>query len=56
MVALVSSHPMSDPEDDLVQEIAGMIRLTFRIVTASLEVKLEYEGRPASSKQGVKDL
>uniref|UniRef100_A0A0A8ZYS2 Essential protein Yae1 N-terminal domain-containing protein n=1 Tax=Arundo donax TaxID=35708 RepID=A0A0A8ZYS2_ARUDO len=56
MTALVSSYAMSDPEDEQIQDIMGKIRLKFRIITASLEVKLEYEGLSASLKQGVEDL
>ncbi|TVU41519.1 hypothetical protein EJB05_15047, partial [Eragrostis curvula] len=40
MDALVSTYPLSDPEDEQVQEIMGKIRLKFRVITASLGVKL----------------
>ncbi|KAL6880172.1 hypothetical protein ACP4OV_011737 [Aristida adscensionis] len=56
MAALVSSYPMSDPEDEQVQEIMGKIRLKFRVITASLGMKLEYEGRSKSQEQGFEDL
>jgi hypothetical protein len=56
LAALVNSYPLSDPENEQVQDIMEKIRLKFRVITASLGVKLEYEGRPASSKQDVEDL
>jgi hypothetical protein len=56
LAALVNSYPLSDPENEEVQDIMDKIRLKFRVITASLGVKLEYEGRPASSKQDVEDL
>jgi hypothetical protein len=56
LAALVSSYPLSDPENEQVQDVMEKIRLKFRVITASLGVKLEYEGRPASSKQDVEDL
>ncbi|RLN33742.1 hypothetical protein C2845_PM03G20590 [Panicum miliaceum] len=42
MAALLSSYPMDDPENEQIQEIMGKIRLKFRIITASLGVKLEH--------------
>jgi len=56
LAALVSSYPLSDPESEQVQDVMEKIRLKFRVITASLGLKLEYEGRPASSKQDVEDL
>jgi len=56
LAALVSSYPLSDLENEQVQDVMEKIRLKFRVITASLGVKLEYEGRPASSKQDVEDL
>lgn len=56
VAALLSSYPVSDPEDEDVQEIMEKIRLKFRMISASLGVKLDYEGRPAPSKQDVEDM
>ncbi|CAL5062434.1 unnamed protein product [Urochloa decumbens] len=56
LAALVSSYPLSDPENEQVQDVMEKIRLKFRVITASLGVRLEYEGRPASSKQDVEDM
>ena len=56
MSALVRSYPMSDPEDEKIQDIMEKIRIKFRMITGTLGVKLDYEGRPMSSKQDVEDL
>lgn len=56
LAALVGSYPLSDPENEQIQDVMEKIRLKFRVITASLGVKLEYEGRPTSSKQDVEDL
>ncbi|KAK3130742.1 hypothetical protein QOZ80_6BG0497470 [Eleusine coracana subsp. coracana] len=56
LAALVSRYPLSDPENEQVQDIMEKIRLKFRVITASLGVKLEYDGRPPASKQDVEDL
>lgn len=56
MSVLVRSYPMSDPEDEMIQDIMEKIRIKFRMITATLGVKLDYEGRPMSSKQDVEDL
>ncbi|XP_062188829.1 uncharacterized protein LOC133892107 [Phragmites australis] len=56
LAALVRSYPLSDPENEQVQDMMEKIRLKFRVITASLGAKLEYEGRPAPSKQDVEDL
>ena len=39
-----------------IQEIMGKIRLKVGIITASMVVKLEYEGRSKSQKQGIEYL
>ncbi|BAF21760.1 uncharacterized protein [Oryza sativa Japonica Group] len=56
LAALLRSYPLSNPEDEQVQDIMEKIRLKFRVITASLGTKLEYQGRPTSSKQDVEDL
>ncbi|CAL5086347.1 unnamed protein product [Urochloa decumbens] len=56
LAVLVSSYPLSDPENEQVQDVMEKIRLKFRVITASLGARLEYEGRPASSKQDVEDM
>lgn len=56
LAALVNNYPLSDPENEHVQDMMEKIRLKFRVITASLGAKLEYEGRPTSSKQDVEDL
>jgi hypothetical protein len=57
MTALVRSYPMSDPEDEKVQDIMEKIRVKFRMITGTLGVRLDYEGRPWSTKkQDVEDL
>ena len=56
MSALVRSYPMSGHEDEKIQEIVEKIKLKFRMITGTLGVKLDYQGRPMSSKQDVEDL
>jgi hypothetical protein len=56
LAALVGSYPLSDPENEQIQDVMEKIRLKFRVITASLGVKLEYEGHPKSSKQDAEDL
>ena len=56
MAALLSSYPMEDPENEQIQEIMEKIRLKFRIITASLGVKLEHASRSKSLKQSFEDL
>ncbi|KAH7844086.1 hypothetical protein Vadar_024125 [Vaccinium darrowii] len=46
---LVKKYPISDPENESVNEIMDSLRLKFRSVCASLNVKLEYSGYPKSS-------
>ncbi|KAJ1291178.1 hypothetical protein BS78_02G298200 [Paspalum vaginatum] len=56
LAALVRSYPLSDPENEQIQDMMEKIRLKFRVITASLGAKLEYEGRLASSKQDIEYL
>lgn len=44
MEALLGGYPMTEPEDERVQEMMGDLRLKFRAICASLGVKLEYRG------------
>ncbi|XP_072981778.1 uncharacterized protein [Typha angustifolia] len=53
---LVDGYPLSEPENEQVQEKMENIRLKFRQISANLDVKLEYEGYPTSSKKEVEDL
>ncbi|XP_058209014.1 uncharacterized protein LOC131321964 isoform X2 [Rhododendron vialii] len=43
---LVKKYPTSEPENDSVNEVMDSLRLKFRSVCASLNVKLEYKGYP----------
>jgi hypothetical protein len=51
LAALLSNYPLSDPENNQVQEMMQNIRMKFRVIMASLGAKLDYEGRPTSSKE-----
>lgn len=53
---LVEKYPLSEPENEAIQEIMNSIRLKFRLISANLGVKLEYEGYPKSSEQEVEDI
>ncbi|KAL5861168.1 hypothetical protein ACOSQ4_002464 [Xanthoceras sorbifolium] len=44
MEELIEKYPVTDPEDESVQEIMEALRLKFRVVRAALGVKLEYNG------------
>ncbi|KAL5793860.1 hypothetical protein ACOSP7_002454 [Xanthoceras sorbifolium] len=46
MEELIEKYPVTDPEDESVQEIMEALRLKFRVVRAALGVKLEYNGYP----------
>lgn len=46
---LVKKYPILDPENESVTEIMDSLRLKFRGVCASLNVKLEYRGYPKGS-------
>ncbi|GJN24594.1 hypothetical protein PR202_gb12345 [Eleusine coracana subsp. coracana] len=56
MAALVSTYPVYNPQDEGVQYIMEEIRVKFRIITASLGVKLQYEGRSSPLNQDFEDL
>uniref|UniRef100_A0ACD5U753 Uncharacterized protein n=1 Tax=Avena sativa TaxID=4498 RepID=A0ACD5U753_AVESA len=51
LAALLSNYPLSDPEHQQIQDMMEKIRMKFRVIVASLGAKLEYEGRPTSSKE-----
>ncbi|KAK1680033.1 hypothetical protein QYE76_040881 [Lolium multiflorum] len=51
LAALLSNYPLSDPENNQVQDMMEKIRMKFRVIMASLGAKLDYEGRPTSSKE-----
>lgn len=53
---LVDQYPLFEPENENVQEMMDSIRLKFKLISANLGVKLEYEGYPKSSKQDVEDI
>ncbi|CAI9277980.1 unnamed protein product [Lactuca saligna] len=50
MDELVSKYPILDPENENVTDIMGLLRLKFRAVCATLNVKLEYKGYPKASE------
>lgn len=43
---LIEKYPVTDPEDESVQEIMEALRLKFRVLRAALGMKLEYNGYP----------
>ncbi|CDP04797.1 unnamed protein product [Coffea canephora] len=49
MEELLSKYPISDPEDESVGDVMDSLRLKFRAICATLNVKLEYNGYPKSS-------
>ena len=53
---LVDKYPLFEPENEGIQEMMGTIRLKFRLISANLGIKLEYEGYPKLSKQEVEDI
>ncbi|GKG26593.1 hypothetical protein Tco_0402296, partial [Tanacetum coccineum] len=40
----VSKYPIMEPENDTVTDIMGSLRLKFRAICATLNLKLEYNG------------
>ncbi|OVA13899.1 Essential protein Yae1 [Macleaya cordata] len=50
MEDLIKKYPILDPEDESVQDIMDALRLKFRAISATLSMKLEYEGYPKSSE------
>ncbi|KVH91118.1 Essential protein Yae1, N-terminal [Cynara cardunculus var. scolymus] len=53
MDELVTKYPILEPENESVTEMMGSLRLKFRAICATLNVKLEYNGYPKAS--GSKD-
>ncbi|XP_071688684.1 uncharacterized protein [Rutidosis leptorrhynchoides] len=49
MDKLVSEYPILEPENESVTDIMGSLRLKFRAICATLNVKLEYSGYPKAS-------
>ncbi|KAI3710912.1 hypothetical protein L2E82_40708 [Cichorium intybus] len=49
MDELVSKYPILDPENENVTDIMGLLRLKFRAICATLNLKLEYKGYPKAS-------
>lgn len=50
MELLLERYPVTDPENESIQEIMGDLRLKFRAICASLGVKLEYKGYQKSTE------
>lgn len=46
MEELVEKYPVFDPESESVQELMEALRLKFRAISATLGMKLEYNGYP----------
>lgn len=49
MEELIEKYPLMEPEDESVQELMDSLRLKFKMASAALGVKLEYNGYPKSS-------
>ncbi|KAG9140694.1 hypothetical protein Leryth_006887 [Lithospermum erythrorhizon] len=50
MDELLLKYPLSNPEDESGSDILDSLRLKFRAICASLNVKLEYNGYPKASE------
>lgn len=50
MDELVAKYPVMDPENESIQEVMDGLRLKFRAVCATLNVKLEYIGYPKTAQ------
>ncbi|KAL5730072.1 hypothetical protein ACHQM5_002944 [Ranunculus cassubicifolius] len=51
MDELIEKYPVDDPENESVQEIMDALRLKFRAVSATLNLKLEYVGYPKAVEE-----
>ncbi|CAI9777349.1 unnamed protein product [Fraxinus pennsylvanica] len=49
MNELLKKYPISEPENESVSDIMDSLRLKFRAICATLNVKLEYNGYPKAS-------
>lgn len=49
MDELLQKYPVSEPENESVTDIMDSLRLKFRAICATLNVKLEYNGYPRAS-------
>ncbi|PWA66508.1 essential protein Yae1 [Artemisia annua] len=49
MDELVSKYPIMEPENETVTDIMGSLRLKFRAICATLNLKLEYNGYPKAA-------
>ncbi|KAJ8574064.1 hypothetical protein K7X08_010575 [Anisodus acutangulus] len=49
MDELLQKYPISEPENESATDIVDSLRLKFRAICATLNVKLEYNGYPRSS-------
>ncbi|OIS97098.1 PREDICTED: oral cancer-overexpressed protein 1 homolog [Nicotiana attenuata] len=49
MDELLKKYPVSEPENESVTDIMDSLRLKFRAICATLNVKLEYNGYPKAS-------
>lgn len=52
MDELLRKYPIPEPENESVSDLMDALRLKFRIICASLNVKLEYNGYPKQSDAG----
>ncbi|KAL6572958.1 hypothetical protein OROHE_002434 [Orobanche hederae] len=52
MDELLKKYPILEPENETVSDMMDLLRLKFRAICASLNVKLEYKGYPKSSDAG----
>ncbi|XP_051121003.1 uncharacterized protein LOC127244504 [Andrographis paniculata] len=52
MEDLLQKYPISEPENESVTDIMDSLRLKFRAVCASMNVKMEYNGYPKASDSG----
>ncbi|KAL6492844.1 hypothetical protein OROGR_032603 [Orobanche gracilis] len=52
MDELLKKYPILEPENETVSDMMDSLRLKFRAICASLNVKLEYKGYPKSSDAG----
>ncbi|XP_010268812.1 PREDICTED: formimidoyltransferase-cyclodeaminase isoform X2 [Nelumbo nucifera] len=49
MEELIEKYPIQDPENESVQEIMDALRSKFKAISATLSMKLEYEGKMLKS-------